>query len=52
MECLSLIVSTRRSIFSDAERAKFVTWVLEATTEMIKTEHGLEDETIFHGKDN
>jgi hypothetical protein len=36
MECLGLIVSTRRSIFSnDTDRGKFLAWILEATTDIL-----------------
>ncbi|KAL3894264.1 MAG: hypothetical protein SGCHY_005376, partial [Lobulomycetales sp.] len=38
MECLGLIVSTRRSIFSnDTDRGKFLAWILEATTDILSS---------------
>jgi hypothetical protein len=38
MKCLGLIVSTRRSIFSnDTDRGKFLAWILEATTDILSS---------------
>ncbi|TPX44123.1 hypothetical protein SeLEV6574_g04696 [Synchytrium endobioticum] len=48
MECLSMISSTRRSIFSEENRTKFLSWVLDATGETLRTQIGLQDANNFH----
>lgn len=46
-----MIVSTRRSIFNnDADRSKFLGWIIEITLDILKTEHGMNEEANFHGK--
>ncbi|TPX35726.1 hypothetical protein SmJEL517_g01976 [Synchytrium microbalum] len=48
MECLSMLSSTRRSIFSDENRAKFLSWVLDATGDTLRTQVGLGDANNYH----
>ncbi|KAJ3297575.1 hypothetical protein HK104_000373 [Borealophlyctis nickersoniae] len=48
MECLSMVISTRRSLFSDDEKGKFLSWSLQATLEILRQDYGLDDERNRH----
>jgi exportin-7 len=50
LECLVQLASVRRSIFStDAERAKFLAYLVHAITDILRSQHGLADPSNFHG---
>lgn len=48
LSCLVQITSIRRSIFSNPERIKFLTRLVNGATDILKTSHGLSDPDNYH----
>lgn len=48
LSCLVQITSIRRSMFSNTERVKFLTRLVNGATEILKTSHGLSDPDNYH----
>lgn len=48
LSCLVQITSIRRSMFSNTERVKFLTRLVNGAVEILKTSHGLSDPDNYH----
>lgn len=50
MDCISMIVSVRRSLFNTgSEKNKFLDVILGRTNEILKSEHGFGESSNYHG---
>ncbi|KAI8851513.1 armadillo-type protein [Chytridium lagenaria] len=48
MECLSLVISCRRSLFSEEEKNKLLAWILEAITQILRNPRSLDHQLNSH----
>ncbi|KAI9208668.1 exportin-7 [Polychytrium aggregatum] len=48
MECLAIVMSTRRSLFSDDEKANFLTWSMQVTHDILHYFIKLNDPGNYH----
>ncbi|KAJ3210216.1 Exportin 7 [Dinochytrium kinnereticum] len=48
MECLSLVISCRRSLFNEEEKTKLLSWILEAITEILRNPGSLDHDLNYH----
>ncbi|OUM69941.1 hypothetical protein PIROE2DRAFT_2145 [Piromyces sp. E2] len=50
LECVSVIVATRRTLFSEDERLKFITSIIHELIKILHLPQAFNDQSNYHGK--
>jgi len=48
-ECISVLVATRRTLFSEEERAKFIKSIMQELIKILHSPQAFNDQSNYHG---